>query len=135
MSRAVANFDYDIDAVVNYLLPIVEVSDDENLFNYDSEEWYNLTALLLEGLKLYSEEERKFDFKLMFRDLRGKIPYKGKRVNVEYDGGKMVMILFCDAVNDYLLNLKMDPARKKIIAKTARNFKKYAIKGLKQYVK
>ncbi len=132
MGRAVANFDYDSEAVLMYFLPIIEVEDNGLYFKYDEDEWRTSIILIIEAFKAFSEADGKFDFKLMFEQLSGKIPYKGRRKNLEPIGGSIVFSLFNEAISDYMFNLKIDPMRKKIIMKTCKKFRNSTIKHLKK---
>lgn len=132
MSRAVSNFDYDTEAILMYFMPVLEIEDKDRLFKYDEDEWRMAIILLMEAFKAFSETEGKLDMKLMLNDLTGKIPYRGRRKNIEPEGGKLVFTLLNDMIADYMFNLKIDPMRKKIILKTSKKFKNAVIKYLKK---
>ncbi len=132
MGKAVRNFNFNVERITQYLLPIIELEDEKNLFKKDFESWNNLVTLLVEALKIYSEIGRKFDFKVMFNDLTGKIPYTGRRKKIEKDGGILIFTLFQEAIVDHIYNLKIDPNRRKIILSTNKKFKTDAIKMLKK---
>ena len=132
MGKAVRNFEFNDKRITEYLLPIIELEDENNIFKKDFESWNNLVILLIEALKIYSEIGKKFDFSAMFNDLTGKIPYTGRRKKLEKNGGILIFTLFQEAIVDHIFNLKIDPNRRKIILQTNKRFKSDAIKMLKK---
>lgn len=132
MSRAVSNFNYDTEAILMYFLPVLEMEDKEGLFKYSEDEWRTAIILLMEAFKAFAESDGKFDIKLMMKELSGKIPYKGRRKNIEEQGGKLIFSLLNEMISDYMFNLKIDPMRKKIILKTSKKFKNAVIRYLKK---
>ncbi|HAF07415.1 MAG: hypothetical protein XD76_1324 [candidate division TA06 bacterium 32_111] len=130
MSKAVSNFNYDIDAITKYFIPLLEIEDTKNIFKRNYDDWFNLNTLLVEALKLYSEDP-KIDFNKIFSDLTGKIPYSNsRRKKLEKEGGNIIFILFCDSIIDYLFNLKIDTGRRNLIKQTVIRFKEEAHKNL-----
>lgn len=130
MSKAVSNFNYDIDAITKYYIPLLEIEDRKNIFKRNYEDWFNLITLLVEALKLYSEDP-KIDFNKIFSDLTGKIPYSNsRRKKLEKEGGDIIFILFSDSIVDYLFNLKIDTGRRNLIKQTVIRFKEEARKNL-----
>lgn len=133
MGKAVSSYNYDIDSIVLYFIPMLEMEDNNNLFKYDIELWTDFTTLLFEAFKAFSEEEKgAFDFKMMFETLNGKIPYKGRRKKIEVEGGGKIFALLNESLVDYMFNQKVDSERKKIILKTAKKFKNLSIKKLQK---
>ncbi|MGE3062770.1 MAG: hypothetical protein AB7T10_03970 [bacterium] len=122
MSKAVANFIFDVDAINKYFVPLLEVEDRKNLFKKDYGLWFDFLSLIVEALRFYSEDP-KIDFKQVFDDLNGKVPYNGRRKKLEKEGALLVFSLFSDSVTDYLFNLKIDPGRRLIIRQTVAKFK------------
>uniref|UniRef100_A0A7C3N4M2 Uncharacterized protein n=1 Tax=candidate division WOR-3 bacterium TaxID=2052148 RepID=A0A7C3N4M2_UNCW3 len=130
MSKAVSNFNYDIDAITKYYIPLLEVEDRKNIFKRDYDNWFNLITLLVEALKVYSEDP-KIDFNKIFSDLNGKIPYSNsRRKKLEKEGGDIIFTLFSDSMVDYLFNLKIDTGRRNLIKQTVVRFKEEAQKSL-----
>ncbi len=133
MGKAVSSYNYDIDSIIQYFIPMLEMEDRKDLFKYNIELWTDFTILLFEAFKAFSEEEKgAFDFKMMFDTLNGKIPYKGRRKKIEIEGGKIIFILLNESLVDYMFNQKIDSERKKIILKTAKKFKNLSIKKLQK---
>ncbi|MDD3803877.1 MAG: hypothetical protein PHW02_05795 [bacterium] len=122
MSKAVANFTFDVDAINKYFVPLLEVEDRKNLFKKDYGQWFDFLSLIVEALRFYSEDPT-IDFKHIFEDLNGKVPYNGRRKKLEKEGALLVFSLFSDSVSDYLFNLKIDPGRRLIIRSTVAKFK------------
>ncbi|MEJ5307117.1 MAG: hypothetical protein WHT27_02295 [candidate division WOR-3 bacterium] len=130
MSKAVSNFNYDIDAITRYYIPLLELEDRKNLFKRNYEDWFNLITLLVEALKIYSEDP-KIDFNKIFSELTGKIPYtNSRRKKLEKEGGDLIFTLFSDSIVDYLFNLKIDVGRRNLIKQTVIKFKEDAKKNL-----
>lgn len=122
MSKAVVNFNFDVDAINKYFVPLLEVEDKKNIFKKDYTLWFNFLSLIVEALRFYSEDPS-IDFKQVFDDLNGKIPYNGKRKKIEKEGALLIFSLFSDSVTDYLFNLKIDPGRRLIIRQTVAKFR------------
>ncbi|PIP12968.1 MAG: hypothetical protein COX48_05660 [bacterium (Candidatus Stahlbacteria) CG23_combo_of_CG06-09_8_20_14_all_34_7] len=122
MSKAVSNFDFDVDAINKYFVPLLEVEDRKNLFKKDYGLWFDFLSLIIEALRFYSDDSQ-IDFKQVFDDLNGKVPYNGRRKRMEREGSLLIFSLFSDSVTDYLFNLKIDPGRRLIIRSTVAKFK------------
>lgn len=131
MSKAVSNFNYDIDAITRYYIPLLEIEDKKTIFKKDYESWFNLLTLLVEAMKIFSEDQ-KIDFKKIFDELTGKIPYRNsRRKKLEMEGGNIIFSLFSDAMIDYIFNLKIDSQRRNLIKVTVFKFKDEAKKNLR----
>lgn len=133
MGKAVVNFNFDVDAITKYFVPLLEVEDKKNIFKKDYEPWFNFLSLLIAALQFYSDDEN-FEFMRVFEDLTGKAPYNGRRKRLEKEGTLLIFNLFTDSVTDYLFNLKIDPGRRNIIKATVIKFRDDAKRSILKFL-